>query len=105
MLQVALLDAAGHDAAKAYSTHEGMQLLEQNGYDLIITGWHNGDATGAGVIRKAKEMGLPVMVVSGYAAEAREQADPAADVYLEKPVNPEEMVTLVEKLLQSHSAT
>jgi CheY-like chemotaxis protein len=104
-LKVAILEAAGHDTAKAFSTHEGIELLKQNTYDLIITGWHNGDATGAGVIRRAKEKGLPVIVISGYAGEAREQADPAADLYLEKPVNPEEMVMLVEKLLQSRSAT
>lgn len=104
-LEVAILEAAGYDTDKAFSTHEGIELLEQHTYDLVITGWHNVDATGADVIKRAKEKGLPVMVISGYAGEARDQADPAADLYMEKPMNPEEMVVLVEKLLQSRSAT
>ena len=40
---------------------------------------------------------MPVVVVSGYVAEAYQSAEPLADLYLEKPVNPEELVTIVER--------
>ena len=44
---------------------------------------------------------MPVVVVSGYVAEAFQAAEPLADLYLEKPVNPEELVTIVNELLKS----
>jgi DNA-binding response OmpR family regulator len=43
---------------------------------------------------------MPVVVVSGYVAEAFQAAEPLADLYLEKPVNPEELVTIVNELLK-----
>jgi DNA-binding response OmpR family regulator len=44
---------------------------------------------------------MPVVVVSGYVAEAFQAAEPLADLYLEKPVNPEELVTIVNELLKT----
>ncbi len=44
---------------------------------------------------------MPVVVVSGYVAEAYQSAEPLADLYLEKPVNPEELVTIVNELLKA----
>jgi DNA-binding response OmpR family regulator len=54
------------------------------------------------VVQAAKNHAtLPVVVVSGYVAEAFQAAEPLADLYLEKPVNPEELVTIVNELLKS----
>ena len=44
---------------------------------------------------------MPVVVVSGYVGEAYQAAEPLADLYLEKPVNPEELVTIVNELLKA----
>jgi len=42
-----------------------------------------------------------VVVVSGYVSEAFQAAEPLADLYLEKPVDPGELVTIVNELLKS----
>jgi DNA-binding response OmpR family regulator len=43
---------------------------------------------------------MPVVVVSGYVSEAFQAPEPLADLYLEKPINPEELVTIVNELLK-----
>ena len=54
------------------------------------------------MVQAAKDhSSMPVVVVSGYVAEAFQAAEPLADLYLEKPVNPEELVTIVNELLKS----
>ena len=42
----------------------------------------------------------PVVVISGYVNEAFQAADPLADYYLEKPVNPEELISVVNDLVK-----
>jgi DNA-binding response OmpR family regulator len=54
------------------------------------------------VVQAAKNHStMPVVVVSGFVAEAYQAAEPLADLYLEKPVNPEELVTIVNELLKA----
>ena len=78
----------------------------------VIADAANGDTVGMGrgrlspngraVVQAAKNnSSMPVVVVSGYVAEAFQAAEPLAYLYLEKPVNPEELVTIVNELLKS----
>jgi len=41
------------------------------------------------------------VVVSGYVAEAFQAAEPLADIYLEKPADPRELVQILRTLLQA----
>jgi DNA-binding response OmpR family regulator len=76
--------------------------LNQAHYDAVVTDWRLGDASGRMVVQAAKTHStMPVVVVSGYVAEAFQAAEPLADLYLEKPVNPEELVTIVNELLKT----
>jgi DNA-binding response OmpR family regulator len=68
----------------------------------VVTDWRLGDGNGRAVVQAAKNHStMPVVVVSGYVAEAYQSAEPLADLYLEKPVNPEELVTIVNELLKA----
>jgi two-component system, NtrC family, response regulator GlrR len=99
-LEAAFLEAAGHAPTIAMSTKEGINRIHSNRCDLVITGWRNGDASGWGVIAAAKEKNIPVVVASGSGfAEALQADPPRADLYLEKPMNVEALVTAVDKLL------
>ena len=101
-LKCAILEAAGHQATPATSAQEAIGKLEHNSYDAVVTDWRLGDGNGRAVVQAAKTQStIPVVVVSAYVAEAFQAAEPLADLYLEKPVNPEELVTIVNELLKT----
>ena len=101
-LKVKILEAAGHTVTAATSAHEAIEKLEAGEYDAVVTDWRLGDNVGRAVVQAAKNHSTtPVVVVSGYVAEAFQAAEPLADLYLEKPVNPEELVTIVNELLKT----
>jgi DNA-binding response OmpR family regulator len=101
-LKCAILRAAGHVVTAATSAHEAIEKLQANTYDAVVTDWRLGDGNGRAVVQAAKSNStMPVVVVSGYVAEAFQAAEPLADLYLEKPVNPEELVTIVNELLKT----
>ena len=76
--------------------------MEHNDYDAVVTDWRLGDASGRAIVQAAKTHStMPVVVVSGYVSEAFQAAEPLADLYLEKPVNPEELVTIMNELLKT----
>lgn len=84
------------------SVEDAIKSLQQQEYDAVITDWRLGEANGRAVVQAAKDhSNMPVVVVSGYVNDAFQAAEPLADLYLEKPVNPEELVTIVNELLKS----
>lgn len=98
-LKCSILEAAGHQVTAASSAHEAIEKLATNEYDAIVTDWRLGDDSGRSVVQAAKShLTMPVVVVSGYVSEAFQAAEPLADLYLEKPVNPQELVTIVNEL-------
>lgn len=104
-LKCAILEAAGHQVTPATSAQEALDKLEHNTYDAVVTDWRLGDASGRSVVQAAKTHStMPVVVVSGYVSEAFQAAEPLADLYLEKPVDPAELVTIVNELLKTGQA-
>jgi DNA-binding response OmpR family regulator len=101
-LKCAILEAAGHSVTPSSSAQDAIEKLQTNEYDAVVTDWRLGDANGRAIVQAAKShSSVPVVVVSGYVAEAFQAAEPLADLYLEKPVNPEELVTIVNELLKT----
>jgi DNA-binding response OmpR family regulator len=101
-LKCAILEAAGHNVTASTSAKDAIDKLQRDTYDAVVTDWRLGDANGRAVVQAAKShSSMPVVVVSGYVAEAFQAAEPLADLYLEKPVNPEELVTIVNELLKT----
>ena len=99
-LKCIILETAGHQATPATSAHEAIALLESNSYDVVVTDWRLGDANGRDIVVAARKLAdTPVVVISGYVNEAFQAADPLADYYLEKPVNPDELISVVNDLV------
>ena len=105
-LKCAILQAAGHQVTSASSARDAIEKLKNNDYDAVVTDWRLGDGDGRAIVQAAKSRStMPVVVVSGYVAEAFQAAEPLADLYLEKPVDPRELVTIVNELLKSTGKT
>ena len=101
-LKCAILEQAGHTATASTSARDAINKLQHTAFDAVVTDWRLGDGDGRAVVEAAKKhSSMPVVVVSGYVAEAFQAAEPLADLYLEKPVNPEELVTIVNELLKA----
>ncbi len=101
-LKCIILETAGHHATPATSAREAVALLEANPYDVVVTDWRLGDADGRDIVVAARKLtDTPVVVISGYVNEAFQAPDPLADFYLEKPVNPEELIRVVNDLVKA----
>jgi DNA-binding response OmpR family regulator len=101
----AILAAAGHQAIPATSAREAIEKLQHNTYDVVLTGWRLGDVTGRAIVQAVKDHSTaPVVVLSCHVAEAFQEAEPLADLYLEKPVDLAELVAIVNELLETVSS-
>jgi len=104
-LKCIILETAGHTATPATSVAEAVSLLDTNSYDVVITDWRLAGACGRDVVVAARKHGdTPVVVISGYVNEAFQAPDPLADYYLEKPVSPEELISVVSDLVRDGAA-
>jgi two-component system response regulator HydG len=100
-LKCIILETAGHHATPATSLQEAVALLRSSPFDLVVTDWRLGSDSGRDILVAARELtDSPVVVISGYVNEAFQADDPLADFYLEKPVNPEELIAVVADLVK-----
>ncbi len=98
----AILERAGYEVTVCTTAPEAIAMLLTESFDAIVTDWKLGEDSGREVLVAAKthpRAVVPVVVVSGYCAEAFAAVEPQADIYLEKPVDPEELVAIVSALL------
>lgn len=104
-LKRAILENAGHTVVSCGSVEDAVRELSRQSYDAVVTDWRFGEESGRAIIQAAQANGnVPVVVVSGYVAEAFQAAEPRADLYLEKPVDSRELVQILNTLLQARSA-
>lgn len=106
LLKQRILESAGHIVTACASADQAVRLLRDGSFDAVITDWRLGDARGRSVVQSAKaHSSVPVVVVSGYVSEAFQAAAPLADLYLEKPVNPAELLEVIQALLRTRSGS
>ncbi len=99
-----ILEGAGHTVVTAGSVKEAVQKLETEDFEAVVTDWRLGDGSGRMVVQAAKVRStVPVVVVSGFIEDAYQAAEPQPDLYLEKPADPNELVTILGELLKAAS--
>ena len=105
-LKCSILERAGHTATPACSAEEAIAHLDAAVFDAVVTDWRLGEESGRAIVQAAKShTSTPVVVVSGFVSEAFRAAEPSADLYLEKPVNPDELLKIITALLGPAVAT
>lgn len=104
----AVLKDAGYETLEASNGEEAMEAVVAKHPDLITLDITMPEMTGVKAYRRLKEDAqlkkIPVIMVTGVAHEfkkfisTREQV-PAPEGYLEKPVEPEELLAEVKRLI------
>lgn len=103
-LKQTILEHAGHVVTACCSAVDAIAMLKREFFDAVVTDWKLGEDSGRAILIAAKaHVQMPVVVVSGYCDDAFRAAEPQADIYLEKPVDPGELVAIVKALLQNGS--
>ncbi|MFY9939362.1 MAG: response regulator [Silvibacterium sp.] len=97
-----ILEQAGYEVTTCTSAEDAIREIERVVFDGVVTDWRLGPDRGRAIVEAAKaRLTVPVVVVSGYVAEAFQAAEPLADIYLEKPADPRELVQILRTLLQA----
>jgi len=107
--QVALLRAMltplGMEVETAGSAEQAMQVFRRCPVDLVVTDLHLPGASGIDLVRQLRQADTPPAVVlitgEGSVASAVEALKLGATDYLQKPIDPMRLVTLVQELLRS----
>ena len=89
----------GHDVLTAANVSEGMGHLETRNLQMLITDWSLGNEDAAALITAARKKKMPVMVISGTADGFAESFCKQADLYLQKPIAPNEFFGFIRELL------
>ena len=99
-----ILEQAGYEVTTCISAEDAIRELQRVAFDGVVTDWRLGRERGRAIVEAAKEQSaLPVVVVSGFISEAFQAAEPLADIYLEKPADPRELVKILDTLLDARS--
>ena len=98
---------AGYDVIVASNGREAMQKIQEVTPDLIVVDLVMPDMNGFEMLRRIRSnketMQTPVIVVSALQGQTdiEEAKTSGADIYLTKPINPEEFIKQVKKYLGS----
>jgi DNA-binding response OmpR family regulator len=102
LLKCSILERAGHSVITSQSAGDAIRKLQQSTFDAVVTDWRIGAQDAHSILETAKNYDSgPVVVVSGFVEEAFQASEPLADLYLEKPVNPQELVQIIAALLHT----
>jgi CheY-like chemotaxis protein len=100
-----ILQRAGYSVTVAADGLEAMKALLASSFDAVVTDaimpHLDGYQLCSFIRRQPNLSGLPVILLSGIEQAHSSQTDPArADLYLPKPVRPEELIASLARLLK-----
>src|SRR3954468_939548 len=81
----------GHYVVGVSNVSDGMENIETQHLEMLITDWSLGNDDAAPLITAARKKKMPVMVISGSADGFAESFCKQADLYLQKPIGSNEL--------------
>lgn len=107
-LQDLLETALGVEVDTAADGVRGLELLAEREYALVVTDLRMPKASGMRVLREVQDRGLGcrVVVITGHGSvrEAVEAMRLGAYDFLQKPIDPQHLVLLVDRVLREGAA-
>jgi two-component system response regulator HydG len=92
----------GYEVDTAECVIRGADLLDSGPYDLVVADGRLPDGTGIELADKAAVLGIPALIITGYAFILRELArDPDRYPILLKPLRPAEILSAVRSTLEA----
>ncbi|MFP3982641.1 MAG: response regulator [Desulfurivibrionaceae bacterium] len=98
------LEQVGFRVLSAADGLEGLDMIRQENYDLVVLDVHLPYVSGIGLIKIAREKtpGIPVICITGYGYHPEQIAEEEkADIVLAKPVPLDELAENIKKLLNN----
>lgn len=95
------LDQLGFQVITAADGLEGLDLIKQENYDLIISDIRLPYVSGIGLIKVAREINprVPIISITGFGKESESTAREEATIVLAKPFQLEELSRKINELL------
>lgn len=93
----------GHEVTTFETVGSAVALLERQPFDLVVTDVNLPDGNGLRIADKAKELGISVLVVTGYGLVLKPGSLANYD-YLLKPVRPVELLRAIRQRLPREAA-
>lgn len=98
------LEAEGYEAVLAERGEEGLGYIRDSEFDIILTDLNLPDISGIEMVRRSKEIApqTEIIMVTGFGSveKAIEATKAGAFYYIEKPVEFEELLVLIEKAVE-----
>lgn len=103
------LDAEGFEVATADCGRKGLDYVEENSFDIILTDLNLPDIDGIEMVRRCKKASpnTEIIMVTGFGSveKAIEATKAGAFYYVEKPIEFEELLILIEKAVDRKKQT
>ena len=101
VMEHALFDG-GYEVDVAATVTVGYELLASHAYHLVVADARMPDGSGIELANRAREKGVPVLIITGYAFNLPKD-DLDRFEFLLKPVRPSELLQAVERVLQTEN--
>jgi two-component system response regulator AtoC len=103
------LESEGFEVSTAEDGRKGLSFIEENHFDIILTDLHLPDMNGIEMVKQSKKF-LPdteIIMVTGHGSteKAIEATKAGAFYYVEKPVEFDELLILIEKAIERKQQT
>jgi two-component SAPR family response regulator len=99
LLEMILIEQGWRVAGPFRSNRTALEWLETSTPDVALIDFNIADGNSTGTAGKLREMGVPLVVISGYPKSMARDDDLQAADWLEKPFSEEAVFTAVAKAL------